>query len=203
MNMKLPVVLGVGVLVAIGGYFYVQPNVSIDSVLATNSPSSSTSYKAETYTVDELAEMSPDKLMDMQKQSFDAVIAAADNANEFDQYKERPEFISPVEWMMLNSVADQNPDPQAELTRLVNLVRFNKQIELLDNVTEQEQRVVLTEAILNQLPKRIENQEMSIEKAQSVQLKVIENLYSDPQKVRERAAQEAERIGAKFDIEQS
>lgn len=202
MNMKLPILLSVGALVALGGYFYVQPSV-VNTELDAGSSNASSSYKAETYSVDELSSMTPETLIDMQEQSLNAVVMAAANVVEFDHVDERPEFISPAEWLMLKSVADQKQDPEAELTRLVNLIRFNKQIELLNKTSADEDRRVLTEAILSQLPKRIENKEMSVERAQSIQLDVIENLYSDPQDVRDRAAKEAERIGAIFSIEQS
>ena len=203
MNMKLPILLSVGALVALGGYFYVQPSVVVNTELDARSSSASSSYSAETYSVDELSKMTPETLIDMQEQSLNAVVMAAANVVEFDHVDERPEFISPAEWLMLKSVADQKQDPEAELTRLVNLIRFNKQIELLNKTSAEDDRRVLTEAILSQLPKRIENKEMSVERAQSIQLDVIENLYSDPQDVRDRAAKEAERIGAIFSIEQS
>lgn len=104
---------------------------------------------------------------------------------------------------MLQAVADQKTDPQAELLRLVNLLRFNKQLEALDRTSDAEERKVLIEAVLAQLPKRIENQEMSVEKAQSIQLKLISQIYSDDRDIRDRAAEEARRIGAEFSIKAS
>jgi hypothetical protein len=202
MSMKLPVILGVGVIAAIGGYFYMQPPV-VETTSATSAAVVSTASRADDYTPEQLAQMPPETLIDMQTQAFTAVVNAANDVSEASSLNERPDYISPAEWVMLSSVASQKPNPDAELVRLVNLVRFNKQLELLQQTTDDSERKVLTEAVLTQLPKRIENKEMSVERAQSVQLQLIEQLYTDPKDVRERAAQEAERIGATFSIEQS
>jgi hypothetical protein len=202
MSMKLPVILGVGVIAAIGGYFYMQPPV-VKTTSATSAAVVSTASRADDYTPEQLAQMTPETLIDMQTQAFTAVVNAANDVSEASSLNERPDYISPAEWVMLSSVASQKPNPDAELVRLVNLVRFNKQLELLQQTTDDSERKVLTEAVLTQLPKRIENKEMSVERAQSVQLQLIEQLYTDPKDVRERAAQEAERIGATFSIEQS
>lgn len=86
---------------------------------------------------------------------------------------------------------------------LVNLLRFNKQLEALDKTSDSDERNVLIEAVLAQLPKRIENKEMSVEKAQLIQLKLISQIYSDDRDIRDRAAEEARRIGAEFSIKAS
>ena len=104
---------------------------------------------------------------------------------------------------MLQSVASQKEDSNAELLRLVNLLRFNKQLQALSETIDMEERHSLSEAVLAQLPKRIENREMSVEKAQSIQLKLISQMYDNDSDVRERAAEEARRIGAQFSIKAS
>ena len=103
----------------------------------------------------------------------------------------------------MNGVASRHETPDLELVRLVNLLRFNKQMEALNKATDDSVRTKLAEAILRQMPERVSNKEMSIERAQSIQLSLINTLYTDPEQVRERAAEEAERIGAQFQIRQS
>jgi hypothetical protein len=41
----------------------------------------------------------------------------------------RPDFISDMEWNMLQAVAQTNANPDSELNHLVNLLRFNKMVE--------------------------------------------------------------------------
>ncbi|MEK9766639.1 MAG: hypothetical protein VW274_09185, partial [Thalassolituus sp.] len=61
----------------------------------------------------------------------------------------------------------------------------------------------LAEALLNQSPARVQNQELTKERAQAMQLDMISQLYSDKADIRARAAEEAERIGAGFDVKAS
>jgi len=155
------------------------------------------------YTPEELAGMTPEALMDMQRKALDAAAESAQDTSELETLDGRPDFVSPAEWVMLKAVASQKPSPDEELLRLVNLLRFNKQLEALKKTLDDEERRVLSEAVLAQLPRRIENQEMSVEKAQSIQLKLISAMYNDDEDIRERAAEEARRIGAEFSIKAS
>jgi len=155
------------------------------------------------YTPEELAGMTPEALMDMQRKALDAAAESAQDTSELETLDGRPDFVSPAEWVMLKAVASQKPSPDEELSRLVNLLRFNKQLEALKKTLDDEERRVLSEAVLAQLPRRIENQEMSVEKAQSIQLKLISAMYNDDEDIRERAAEEARRIGAEFSIKAS
>jgi len=155
------------------------------------------------YTPEELSGMTPETLIDMQEKALDAVAESAQDARELEALDGRPDFVSPAEWVMLKAVASQKPAPDKELLRLVNLLRFNKQLEALDKTLDSEERRMLSEAVLAQLPQRIENQEMSVEKAQSIQLRLITAMYSNDEDIRERAAEEARRIGAEFSIKAS
>jgi len=155
------------------------------------------------YTPEELSEMTPETLMDMQKKALDAAAKAAQDARELETLDGRPDFVSPAEWVMLKAVASQKPTPDKELLRLVNLLRFNKQLEALDKTLDSEERLTLSETVLEQLPQRIENQEMSVEKAQRIQLRIISAMYEDEDRIRSRAAEEARRIGSEFSIKAS
>jgi len=117
--------------------------------------------------------------------------------------RERPEYISPAEWLIINAVAERHVTPDDELVRLVNLMRFNKQREALAKTDSDVTRKQLAEALLNQIPARVQNQELTKERAQAMQLDMISQLYSDKADIRARAAEEAERIGAGFDVKAS
>ena len=198
---KTAIVTGV---IAIGGLAYYSGFDGIQALKTSVEPqhSQAASQPVE-YKREELAAMTPDQLIQMQKDALESAKAAAADVDELNRIDGRPDFVSPAEWMMLQAVADQKADPQAELLRLVNLLRFNKQLEALDRTSDADERKVLIEAVLAQLPKRIQNQEMSVEKAQSIQLKLISQIYSDDRDIRDRAAEEARRIGAEFSFKAS
>jgi hypothetical protein len=70
----------------------------------------------------------------------------------------RPAFVSDMEWNMLQSVAQANPNPDQELNHLVNLLRFNKMIEQYQNpnstLTPADKKKLATQ-ILAELPNHI------------------------------------------------
>lgn len=187
---------------AIGAVVWLTP----ETTTVQNTVVASTNYKVPTtttYTKDELSKMDAQDIIKMQMVAESAAVAAVGVEPVVAPLTERPEYVSSPEWIMLNGVASRHETPDLELVRLVNLLRFNKQMEALNNTTDDNVRVNLTEAILRQMPDRVSNREMSIERAQSIQLSLINSLYLDPDKIRERAAAEAERIGAQFQIRQS
>ena len=199
--LKIAIAAGV---ITIGGLVYYTGFGGMQSLKASVEPTHATqTMPAPEYTTEELAAMSPDQLIQMQKDALASAKASASDVEELERIERRPDFVSPAEWMMLQAVAAKKANPQTELLRLVNLLRFNKQLEALDKTSDSDERNVLIEAVLAQLPKRIENQEMSVEKAQSIQLKLISQIYTDDDDVRARAAKEARRIGAEFTIKAS
>ena len=196
------IMFAVGAIAAAGFHFHTISELS-ESQQHVASDVRVKDMPAIEYQPEELAAMSPDQLIQMQKDAMVAATEAADDASELVSLNRRPEFVSPAEWLMLQSVASQKEDSNAELLRLVNLLRFNKQLQALSETIDMEERHSLSEAVLAQLPKRIENREMSVEKAQSIQLKLISQMYDNDSDVRERAAEEARRIGAQFSIKAS
>ncbi len=199
--LKIAIAAGV---ITIGGLAYYSGFDGMQALKTSVEPQHSQAISQSVeYTREELAAMTPNQLIQMQKDALNSAKEAATSVGELNRIEGRPDFVSPAEWMMLQAVADQKADPQAELLRLVNLLRFNKQLEALDRTSDADERKVLIEAVLAQLPKRIQNQEMSVEKAQSIQLKLISQIYSDDRDIRDRAAEEARRIGAEFSIKAS
>lgn len=189
-------------IAAVGAVVWFTP----ESTTSQNTVVVSTEYNVPattTYSKEELSMMDAQDVIKMQMAAESAAIAAVELQPAVAPLTERPEYVSSPEWIILNGVASRHETPDLELVRLVNLLRFNKQMEALNKTTDDSIRTKLAEAILRQMPDRVSNKEMSIEKAQAIQLSLINSLYSDPDEIRERAAEEAERIGAQFQIRQS
>lgn len=201
-------------LIAIGGAIVLSVGVGISLLpgshlpelteLTENAPETVVTLPASPeYSPEELASMTPDRLLQMQQDSLSAVAARSNEPRELTQLSGRPEFVSPAEWMMLQAVSRQKENSDAELLRLVNLLRFNKQLELLSGTVTDSDKALFTEAVLAQIPARIKNQEMSVAKAQAIQLRLIRELYEEDSEIRARAAEEAQRIGAEFSFKAS
>jgi len=189
-------------IATVGAVVWLTP----DSTTVKNTVVASADYNVPTtttYSKEELSKMDAQDIIKMQMVAETAAIAAVELEPVVAPLTERPEYVSSPEWIILNGVASRHETPDLELVRLVNLLRFNKQMEALNKATDDSVRTKLAEAILRQMPERVSNKEMSIERAQSIQLSLINTLYTDPEQVRERAAEEAERIGAQFQIRQS
>lgn len=113
--------------------------------------------------------------------------------------KERPAFVSEIEWAMLKGVADQSAQPAAELTRLVNKLRFMKQLELwqsLEHSTDTAKRRVLAEQLLDDLPQRVANADLDKPEAQKLQASLLKDAVSDEGARKKRAEVEARRLGS-------
>lgn len=118
---------------------------------------------------------------------------------------ERPDFVSLLEWQVLQGVASRHAEPDRELTRLVNNLRFNKQLELWRSLpattANTAQRQSLATRLLADIPERVSHQEMGLPEAQRLQLAMLQELLPDPEARRLRAEEEARRIGVVFSIE--
>lgn len=113
--------------------------------------------------------------------------------------KERPVFVSEIEWTMLKGVSQQSANPDAELTRLVNKLRFMKQLELwqsMEHSTDTAKRQVLAEQLLDDLPQRVANADLDKPEAQKLQASLLKDAVSDEQARLKRAEVEARRLSA-------
>jgi len=192
----------VSVAAIAAGLYVFRAEVPVISEVVRDSSSVEVISKPE-YSQKDLAAMTPDQLLEMQSVALYAVRDTAGDAGELKSLDSRPDFVSPAEWLMLRAVAGRNAEPEQELLRLVNLLRFNKQLEALEIASDEREKEQLSEAVLSRIPQRIENQEMSVEKAQRIQLRIISAMYEDEDRIRSRAAEEARRIGSEFSIKAS
>ena len=96
--------------------------------------------------------------------------------------KERPGFVSLVEWQMLKGVSEQQADPQAELNRLVNFLRFTKLQERWQDLpanADPALRQALAVQLSGELPLRVKQGEVELKDAQQQLHKLLQDAYPD------------------------
>jgi hypothetical protein len=112
---------------------------------------------------------------------------------------ERPSFVSVMEWQMLKGVSQQAGDPDRELTRLVNFLRFNKQLELWEGLSQspdKARRKELAEQLVAELPTRITNGEMDLTEAKRILTGLLDDAEPNAQARAKRAAAETARLAS-------
>lgn len=111
---------------------------------------------------------------------------------------DRPAFVSPMEWMVLKGAVSQHANPERELTRMVNFLRFTKQMELLEALPRtaeaQPRRQALANELLADLPQRLLNDEMPMKDLRETQTALLQDAESDPTQRLARAQAEARRL---------
>lgn len=111
--------------------------------------------------------------------------------------QQRPDFVSAVEWEVLRALAAGHATPAAELDRLVNQLRFHKQLawwqEALSAPPAARQQVA--EALLAALPARVAAGDLTQADARALQQNVLLALEPDAGRRADRLASEGERIG--------
>lgn len=111
---------------------------------------------------------------------------------------DRPAFVSPMEWMVLKGTVSQHPHPERELTRMVNFLRFTKQMELLETLPRtaeaQPRRQALANELLADLPQRLLNDEMPMKDLRETQAMLLQDAESDHERRQARAQIEARRL---------
>lgn len=150
-----------------------------------------------------IGELDPDQLAAEQLAANQAAWAELGEKPYQGPVTERPAFVSSLEWRVLKNVAQQHPNTEQELTRLVNHLRFAKQWDLWHEIDPQDQtrRSALGEQLLLEIPDRVKNQELDVVHAQQMQESLLMALIPDVTERRQRAAQEAARIGVQFRVE--
>lgn len=147
-----------------------------------------------------LEALTPAQVEEMQQQAALAAAEATGLAPLHAPVTERPAYVSEVEWYILREVAAQGPDPEATLARLVNKLRFSKQVELWQQATGAQRRA-LAQQLLADIPSQVGQADLDRATAQQMQARLLDELVADPVERRTRLAEEAARIGVTFEIE--
>lgn len=135
------------------------------------------------------------RAIDQQKEAAKVIEAKPDMKPLVGPITERPDFVSPMEWAMLQGVVQQHAQPDKELTRMVNFLRFMKQMEAyeaLPKVAENAaKRQVLAAQLVEDLPNRVRGGDLEIKDAQARLAEWLPEAIPDPQQRQQRA----EKIG--------
>ena len=117
--------------------------------------------------------------------------------------RQRPAYVSRLEWQILRQVAAGHAQPEQELVRMVNFLRFSKQLEWWQDNSQSVDRQLHEQVaghLLEDIPERVRHQDMSASDAQQLQMTLLTALHDDADLRRQKMQQEAERIGVTFRI---
>ena len=133
-NKKWMAVLGVSMTVVVAAVWWSRQSQASDRV-----------QDAVPAAAQATAQVEADKMADS-PQAAALIAAQAAAAKEIERQpemkpvvgivKERPSYVSQMEWAMLQGVAQQQTYPDKELTRMVNFLRFTKQLEAWDGLAK-------------------------------------------------------------------
>lgn len=96
--------------------------------------------------------------------------------------RERPAYVSPMEWMVLQGVAKQHANAEHELSRMVHFLRFNKQRERWEGLTSADDpalRRTLASALVTDLPARVQQGDLTASDARSLLMRVLADAEPD------------------------
>ena len=194
------------IVLSAGAWFFTHWRSAPDTTLLA-SPSTSSEPSASQSTTDDISQLDAATVEEQQRQAAKAANAMVGVGEYQDEVKSRPDFVSPVEWEILKGVAQQQADSKHALVALVNHLRFAKQQESWENLLQTganpQQRHALAQQLLQDIPARVEHHDMSRDQAHALQLSLLDDLIADPALRRERAKEEAQRIGVTFSVEKT
>lgn len=126
-----------------------------------------------------------------------AVLQATDSTAHDRLITAKPDYVSDIEWQVLQGVAQQHAEPDKELTRLVKKLRFTRELELwhtLDASSGNAQRIALANRLINEIPERVASKDMDVFEARKLQATLLEATISDQDVLRQRIDSEARRL---------
>jgi hypothetical protein len=91
----------------------------------------------------------------------------------------RPSDFSPEDWAALKEAMSKTPNPAAELERVVKYLRFQKgfeQWQSLQGSADTAKRRQLAQILLDQVPERLQQSEVTFSEAQMLQLALVADL---------------------------
>jgi hypothetical protein len=209
-NKKWMAMLGVGMVVVVAAIWWARHSQESDRVQDASpvtAPSTQQGSGAANGSPanDNPANLAPDQmLVAQQAEAAKAIEAQPDMKPIVGPVKERPAYVSLMEWAMLQGVSQQQADPDKELTRMVNFLRFTKQMELLESLAKTPEnaakRQVLATQLVNDLPTRVANGEFELKDAQARLTGFLADAVSDPNMRRQREEAEGKRLLAASEV---
>lgn len=134
----------------------------------------------------------------IQKTNADqAVLQATENATSDNLITAKPDYVSDIEWQVLQGVAQQHAEPDKELTRLVHKLRFTKELELwhtMEASAGNTRRTALANRLIHEIPERVASKDMDVFEARKLQEILLEATINDPDVLRQRIDSEARRL---------
>lgn len=114
-------------------------------------------------------------LMDAQQTAATAAISGKTVSRAVTQ---RPDYVSEIEWQVLQNVVKQNPDgSEKQLTNLVNKLLFSKKKEAwLSSGENTAQRRQLARQLLDMIPEQLENEAIDSATAKEMEVKLAADL---------------------------
>lgn len=110
---------------------------------------------------------------------------------------QRPEFLTEEEWKSLVEALKDTPNREHEQARIVEYLRFQKQFQLWQSMRDSQdaaKRQALAKELLEAIPQRLENREVSSGEAQLLQATLLEELVPDQQQRQVRLEAEKKRL---------
>lgn len=169
-----------------------------DDPKAANTPAATPSGALVPGQAASVPELDARELMTQTRQAAQAVAQAPVIAPVKGPVIERPDYVSVIEWMAMKSAAAQHPDPDRELTRMVNFLRFMRQQEVLEGLAPNEtaKRQELASALLQDLPERVSQGDIGLPEAHRMQDEWLAIVEPDLTRRAVLAQQEAARLPA-------
>lgn len=113
--------------------------------------------------------------------------------------RERPDYVSPMEWMVLQGVASQHTNAERELSRMVHFLRFNKQLERWEGLNaggDPSLRHALASALVTDLPMRVRQGDLTASDARSLLMRLLADAEPDASRREARMGDTMARIEA-------
>lgn len=96
--------------------------------------------------------------------------------------RERPDYVSPMEWMVLQGVSNQHANAERELSRMVHFLRFNKQLERWEGLNaggDPALRRALASALVTDLPTRVQQGDVAASDARTLLMRLLADAEPD------------------------
>jgi len=97
--------------------------------------------------------------------------------------RERPDYVSPMEWLMLQGVARQHANAEQELSRMVHFLRFNKQLERWEGLStkggDPALQRSLASALVADLPIRVQQGDVTASEARTLLMRLLPDAEPD------------------------